>query len=188
MNHHLRLSLSLPAALLLGACSSTSATTQSSDSGGGTDTGSSSGGGDDAGSSSSGGADGAAGDSTLPDAGGPASDSSADSPGSGPAGDAGVCATCHPGTVCLEHQVSGGALIMPDDAGQCMNGRVLSPGPPALCVVAPTFQCATLPGACSNPPGTPAIAHCTCATSLCASGEVCTDVTPTLMRCQLLAP
>lgn len=188
MNHRLRFSLSFSAALLLGACSSTSATTQSADSGGGDEAGSNSGGGDDTGSSSSGGADGAAGDSTLPDAGGPAGDSSADGPATGPAGDAGVCATCHPGTVCLEHQVSGGALIMPDDAGQCPAGRVVSPGTPALCVVDPTFQCAPLPATCSNAPGTPAIAHCTCAKSLCASGEVCTDVTPTLMRCQLLAP
>jgi hypothetical protein len=170
------------AGLLVGACSSTSAT-QSTDSEGGADTGSSSGGGSEtggssSGSTSSGGTDGATQDSTTADAtgGGDAA---------GPVGDAGVCAMCGPGTVCLEHQVSGGAIFFPDDAGQCPSGRILSG---TTCIAEPTFQCVTLPGTCSNAPGTPALAHCVCARSLCASAEQCTDVTPTLMRCQLLAP
>jgi len=112
----------------------------------------------------------------------------ADGAGQTTSGDAGVCAACGAGAVCVEDVVSGGAFITPDDAGQCPPGRVLSPGTPQTCVSPPTYHCATLPAACNTAPGSTAIAHCACAGSLCGSGESCTDVTPSLMKCTLLAP
>ena len=103
-------------------------------------------------------------------------------------GDAGICGSCGPTSVCVESQTLGGAVIVPDDAGQCPQGRVLSAGPPARCDLAPSYACRLLPAACNTAPGSTAIAHCTCAASLCQAGDRCTDVSPTLMLCQLLAP
>ncbi len=103
-------------------------------------------------------------------------------------GDAGICASCGSGHVCVEHRIEGGGLVFPNDAGVCPDGTVLNPDSPHNCERTPTYECARLPGACSNPPGTPAPAHCTCAASLCGSFEQCTDVSPTLMQCALLAP
>ncbi len=100
--------------------------------------------------------------------------------------DAGPCGSCGGGSVCVEHEVLGGALIPPDDAGQCPAGRVILPNAIG-CSLPPTFDCAPLPGACF-PPGAIAPSHCVCAPSLCSSGEQCTNVSPTLMRCALLAP
>jgi hypothetical protein len=103
-------------------------------------------------------------------------------------GDAGVCAACSPGSVCVEDGISGGALILPDDAGQCPAGRVPSGGTPDVCVTPPTYHCAKLPAACNTALGATAVAHCTCAPELCPTADQCTDPTPTLMKCSLLAP
>ncbi|HLK41654.1 MAG TPA: hypothetical protein VKU41_33125 [Polyangiaceae bacterium] len=103
-------------------------------------------------------------------------------------GDAGICSSCGPTSVCVESQTLGGAVIVPDDAGQCPQGYVVSAGPPARCNFAPSYECRLLPSACNTAPGSTAIAHCTCAASLCQAGDRCTDVSPTLMLCQLLAP
>jgi hypothetical protein len=59
-------------------------------------------------------------DSTTPDATADASDAGADGAGqtTGSDGDAGICASCGAGSVCVEEQVVGGAIVLPDDAGQ----------------------------------------------------------------------
>jgi hypothetical protein len=104
-------------------------------------------------------------------------------------GDAGTCATCGSGSVCVEDQTSGGALIPPDDAGDCPAGRVVADaGMTRICQAEPTFHCAVLPSACATAPGSTAIAHCTCAPLLCSGEGMCSDVTPTLVECLLLAP
>ncbi len=107
--------------------------------------------------------------------------------GTNPSGDAGngVCSSCRVGELCVEHQTVGGALFLPD-AGRCPDGRVLSTGPRPTCDLAPSYTCEKLPAACTS--GSPAPAHCTCARSLCASANVCMDVSPTLMKCTLQAP
>lgn len=103
--------------------------------------------------------------------------------------DSGVpgCRQCPLGSLCVEHQTVGGALMLPD-AGRCPDGRILSPGPRPTCDLPPSYECETLPSECMNAPGTPALAHCVCARSLCPAGNQCTDVSPTLMKCTLLAP
>jgi hypothetical protein len=104
-------------------------------------------------------------------------------------GDAGTCPTCDPGSVCVEDQTSGGALVLPDDAGDCPAGRVATDaGMTRICQVEPTFHCAMLPSACATAPGSTAIAHCTCAPSLCSGEGMCSDLSPTLVECLLLAP
>jgi hypothetical protein len=70
----------------------------------------------------------------------------------------------------------------------CPSGRVPSGGTPDVCIVPPTYHCAGLPAACNTAPGNPAIAHCTCAPELCPTSYMCTDPSPTLMKCSLLAP
>jgi hypothetical protein len=154
-----------------------SGTTSSGGSSGGSGSGGSSGSG-----SGSGGSSGSGSGSGGLDAGTPDSTSEA------AAGDAGTCATCGAGSVCVEDQTLGGARIPPDDAGQCPPGLVIVPDAPSTCSSPPTFHCAVLPSTCTTPPGSIAVAHCTCAASLCAAGDMCTDLTPTLMRCVLAAP
>ena len=105
------------------------------------------------------------------------------------AGDAGTCATCGSGSVCVEDQTSGGALILPDDAGDCPSGRIpADAGARVVCESAPTFHCALLPSACTTAAGSTAVAHCTCAPALCSGEGMCSDVTPTLVECLLEAP
>jgi hypothetical protein len=70
----------------------------------------------------------------------------------------------------------------------CPSGRVPSGGTPDVCVVPPTYHCAALPAACNTALGSTAVAHCTCAPELCPTSYMCTDPSPTLMRCALLAP
>jgi hypothetical protein len=113
------------------------------------------------------------------------SDATAD----GTAGDAGTCPTCGSGSVCVEDQTSGGALILPDDAGACPSGRIpADAGTLLVCELAPTFHCAVLPSACTTALGSTAVAHCTCAPSLCSGEGMCSDVTPTLVECLLEVP
>jgi hypothetical protein len=102
-------------------------------------------------------------------------------------GDAGVCATCTGNEVCVEHQIVGGAVHPLNDAGRCDDGFVIVPEAPFTCSRPPTFQCAQLPSTCNTNPAAVAVAHCTCASSLCAASS-CTDVTPTLMRCVQSVP
>jgi hypothetical protein len=107
-----------------------------------------------------------------------------------PSGDASMtaCSSCKHGQVCVEHLVEGGALFLAD-AGRCPAGRIPSEsGPNTLCVSPPSFDCADLPAACTTAPGSTAVAHCSCARSLCGSATTCDDVSPTLMKCTLLAP
>ncbi len=140
------------------------------------------------GAGSSGGVDAAAGDSTTPDSAAQATDAEADETSPIIEGDAGTCATCGTGHVCVENQTVGGARILPNDAGQCPPGLIVVPNAPNACSSPPTFHCAPLPPTCTTAPGSTAIAHCACAPSICAAGERCTDLTPTLMQCLLAAP
>ena len=103
-------------------------------------------------------------------------------------GDAGVCTSCAVGSVCVEDIVSGGALFLVTDGGQCPSGRIPSGVTPNVCVTPPTYHCAPLPAGCNTAPGSVAVAHCTCAPALCPTSDVCADPTPTLMTCSLLAP
>jgi hypothetical protein len=57
-----------------------------------------------------------------------------------------------------------------------------------VCITPPTYHCAALPSACNTAPGATAIAHCVCAPGLCPPGDQCSDPTPVLMTCSLLAP
>jgi len=100
------------------------------------------------------------------------------------------CSACKRGELCVEHITEGGAFI-PVDAGRCPKGRIpesLGPGRPSDCVYAPSYECRSLPAECSTAPGSTAVAHCTCARSFCDTSDQCTDVSPTLMKCALLAP
>ena len=132
-----------------------------------------------------------AGGSSGASAGG-SSGSSGGSAGStgGSASDGGVdvCSTCGVGELCVAHQTEGGALFFPDDAGHCPFGRVPTSGPNPRCVLPPGYTCETLPAACTPPPGSPPVAHCICARSLCGSANLCVDVSPTLMRCTMQVP
>jgi hypothetical protein len=101
---------------------------------------------------------------------------------SGPVSDCSSCTAA--GTVCVEHQLEGGALFRAD-AGRCPNGRIAVG---SICQSPPSFECQHLPAACQTAPGSLAIAHCTCARSLCGSANLCEDVTPTHMKCTLQAP
>jgi hypothetical protein len=98
------------------------------------------------------------------------------------------CANCTSGQVCVVDQTVGGAVFFPDDAGNCPNGRVIVPAAPGKCSPPPTYHCANLPATCNTAPGSTAIAHCVCAKELCTGGTMCSDLTPTLMQCLLLAP
>jgi hypothetical protein len=102
-------------------------------------------------------------------------------------GDAGVCATCGVGSVCVEDQTEGGAIRLPNDAGQCQEGYFIVPGGLATCSPLPSFHCAQLPAACNTAPGSIAVAHCVCAPNLCTAAT-CTDLTPTLVQCLQLVP
>jgi hypothetical protein len=103
-------------------------------------------------------------------------------------GDGGICSTCKAWEVCVEHETQGGALILAD-AGRCPSGRVpVSNFGRTVCELAPSFECAAIPSTCNNPPGTPALAHCACARSLCGSANLCEDVSLTLMKCTLQVP
>jgi hypothetical protein len=141
-----------------------------------------------AGSGGSSGRAGSGGSSGAAGAGGSsgASGGNAGSTGGGNTGDAGtgVCPNCTNGSLCVEHQIEGGARIT-TDAGQCPPGRVPSGG---LCVLPPSYACMTLPSACSPPPGSPPVAHCICARSLCGSANLCADLSPTLMKCTEQVP
>jgi hypothetical protein len=100
-------------------------------------------------------------------------------------GDAGICATCGPASVCVEDQTIGGPDAgPPDDGGNCPTGYVPSENRNA-CVRPPSFHCAALPATC-YPPGGAAPAHCACAPSLCpisSPNGQCTDLSPSLMQC-----
>jgi hypothetical protein len=99
----------------------------------------------------------------------------------------GACGSCAAGSVCLETQVIGGAVReKPDDAGACPVGLHSVPESPLSCAVLPTYRCAPLPATCSPDSGIAASLHCPCASSLC--NGPCSDVSPTQMRCLLLAP
>jgi hypothetical protein len=85
----------------------------------------------------------------------------------------------------VEDWTVGGAIILPNDAGQCPNGRlVVVPG--GTCSSPPSYHCVQLPGACTN--GTPAVAHCVCVPSICPPSYMCTDLTPTFTQCLLEVP
>jgi hypothetical protein len=123
-------------------------------------------------------------------AGGKSGGSTGGSAGGHPGADSGTnpCSACSNTEVCVEHETQGGALILAD-AGRCPNGRVpVQSENRTICETAPSYECAAIPATCNNPPGTPAIAHCVCARSLCGSANLCTDVSPTLMKCTLQAP
>jgi len=145
-----------------------------------------SGGGSDAGSSS-GPKDAALHDAPALDSATKVTDAQSDGAGDATTGsaDGGACAACGAGSICVEDLTVGGALILPDDAGQCPNGRVVVPQSIG-CSVPPTFHCAQVPGACTA--GTPAIAHCVCVPSICPAGYMCTDLTPTLTQCIQAVP
>jgi hypothetical protein len=101
--------------------------------------------------------------------------------------DTGKCPSCATNQVCVENQTVGGALRLPDDAGQCPVGYLIVPEAPTSCSPQPTFHCADLPSACNTGQGNLAIAHCTCAPQLCPAAQ-CTDLSPTLMRCLQRVP
>jgi hypothetical protein len=88
----------------------------------------------------------------------------------------------------VEDQTVGGAFVSPDDAGECPDGLVIVPQAPRSCSSPPTFHCAPLPSECNTSVGDLAVAHCTCASSLCSADESCADVSPTQMLCVLSAP
>jgi hypothetical protein len=142
--------------------------------------------GSDAGSSS-GPKDAAAHDAPALDSATKVSDARSDAAGDATTGgaDGGACAACGTGSICVEDLTVGGALILPDDAGQCPNGRVVVPQSLG-CSVPPTFHCAQVPGACTA--GTPAVAHCVCVPSICPASYMCTDLTPTLTQCLQAVP
>lgn len=187
-------------ATLIAACSSGTPDSQQQASEGGAGTGSMGGGGSGMGSSGttsgmagsgagSGATDAATLDSTARDSTIEAGDAGEDGASQTTGSDAdATCATCGAGSVCVENQTIGGAVFRPDDAGQCPAGRIIVPAAPNFCSLPPTFNCALLPSACATAPGSTAVAHCTCAPSLCSAGRQCTDLTPTLMRCLLSAP
>jgi hypothetical protein len=160
------------------ACSSGGSGGPSGEGEGGAESGSSSGGSGSSGASSSSGS----GDLDAAD--------SADATDDVPVvnGDASVCGSCGTGSVCVEDSVSGGALFAVDDAGNCPAGRIPSGGTPDVCISPPTYHCAALPSACNTAAGSTAVAHCTCASELCPPAYMCTDPSPTLMTCALLAP
>jgi hypothetical protein len=134
--------------------------------------------------SGSGLADAAVHDATAPDSATKITDAGSDATREGTAGDADAapCAACGAGSVCVEDLVLGGELILPDDAGQCPNGRVVVPQSPRSCTVPPTYRCLPVPAECTS--GTPAPTHCACVPSICPAGlYMCTDLTLTLTQC-----
>jgi hypothetical protein len=81
----------------------------------------------------------------------------------------------------------GGAQMDARDGG-CPAGSQLEPAFPATCYSPPSYSCETLPPECSTAPGSTAVAHCTCAGSLCSAPYQCSDPSPTTMVCALFAP
>jgi hypothetical protein len=134
------------------------------------------------------GMDAGANDAPTTDAKAKADDAGADSASHINNGDAGVCGSCDGASICVENQTIGGALFLPNDAGQCSDGRIIVPEAPQSCSSPPSHGCAQLPPACTTAAGSVAVATCVCAPSICAAGRQCSDPTPTLVRCLLRAP
>jgi hypothetical protein len=82
--------------------------------------------------------------------------------------------TCAGGQVCVREQVQGGAVIVPDDAGMCPGGRVLTGN---YCEQAPSYHCAATPPSCSSG------LACACAQSLCSSPYQCTQASAGMVQC-----
>jgi hypothetical protein len=95
------------------------------------------------------------------------------------AGPACGAATCAATEVCVRTQFSGGACMMPGDAG-CPAGTSFTG---ACCTQDPSWACAPLPSGCG---GTPT---CACAAStLCQPAYTCTTTGSSEIDCTLLAP
>jgi hypothetical protein len=91
---------------------------------------------------------------------------------------------CAPGSICVRDQFMGGALFLPDDAGNCPSGRHLQGN---ACVDDPTYicapyQCAAATPDCNDP----------CVADLCRTQNscpyVCTSSQPGQVNCDCLAP
>jgi hypothetical protein len=77
------------------------------------------------------------------------------------------CASCTPSEVCVVTVASGGACLMPNDAGVCSNGSTASPG--QCCDnSSTTYRCDARPSSCGQG------LSCGCAMSLC-QGCICQD-------------
>jgi hypothetical protein len=76
--------------------------------------------------------------------------------------------TCLPSDICVQSQVSGGAIIE-SDAGVCPPGTEPEPGSAGRCMNDPTTRCATRPSGCGS------AVTCACAGTLCPAAFTCED-------------
>jgi hypothetical protein len=96
------------------------------------------------------------------------------------AGTACGSSTCAATQVCVRTQTQGGAVLCPQDGGQCPDGYDLSGG---CCVMTPSYGCVARPSACG------AAVTCACAmATLCTAGHTCTMPRDNEIDCTLLAP
>jgi hypothetical protein len=78
--------------------------------------------------------------------------------------------TCPASDICIQSQVSGGAIIVTNDAGICPAGTEPAPGSLGRCNNDPTIHCAARPASCGS------TVTCACASGLCGSGPwMCND-------------
>lgn len=86
--------------------------------------------------------------------------------------------TCTGGEICVVTTSSGGACMLPDDAGVCPDGTHTS----GCCSnVSTTYACKAVPSACG------ATLACPCASTLCQCGD-CNVADAGVLQCRCLYP
>jgi hypothetical protein len=98
-------------------------------------------------------------------------------------GGAGAATTCSPacgsGSVCVASGVTGGAVVVVNDAGTCPNGYHATGG--GSCTQDLSYTCMPIPSGCGG------TVSCTCASSLCAT-RMCDGYSNGLLSCVDLVP
>jgi hypothetical protein len=91
--------------------------------------------------------------------------------------------TCPSSDICIQSQVSGGAIIQENDAGVCPAGMEPEPGSAGRCMRDPTTRCATRPSSCGS------AVTCACAEALCPTSFTCEDsADASFLACEEFVP
>jgi hypothetical protein len=87
---------------------------------------------------------------------------------------------CSSGQVCVAETISGGACLLPDDAGACPNGT--THWGPCCSNISTSYTCATRPAGCGS------TLTCSCASSLCSVAGGCQTASGNQLGCSVAAP